>query len=109
MKNGIVTYPENTTYYKNNKIHREDGPAIEWRNGNMHWLFNDRLHRTDGPAIELVETELGCIVKKWSINGKYHREDGPAVEFGNGYKEWWIDGEKITEGEFNQRQQKKQV
>ena len=42
-------------------------------------------------------------------NGKFHREDGPAVECGNGYKEWWIDGEKITEEEFNQRQQNKQT
>ncbi len=108
MKNGIVTYPESTAYYKNNKLHREDGPAIEWKNGNKHWLLNDRLHRTDGPAIDLVETELECTVKKWSINGKYHREDGPAVEFGNGYKEWWIDGEKITEAEFNQLPQNKQ-
>lgn len=109
MKNGIITNSESTAYYKNGKFHREDGPAIEWRNGNKHWLLNDSLHRTDGPAIELVETELGCTVKKWSINGKYHREDGPAVEFGNGYKEWWIGGEKITEEEFNQRQQNKQI
>ncbi len=108
MKNGIITNSETTTYYKNGKVHREDGPAIEWKNGNKHWLLNDRLHRTDGPAIELLETELGCTVKKWSINGKYHREDGPAVEFGNGYKEWWIDGEKISEDEFNQLPQNKQ-
>ena len=107
-KNGMVINSETTTYYKNGKIHREDGPAIEWRNGNTHWLLNDRLHRTDGPAIDLVETELECTVKKWSINGKYHREDGPAVEWGNGYKEWWIDGEKITEAEFNQLPQNKQ-
>lgn len=107
--NGIFINSKTTTYYKNGKIHREDGPAIEWRNGNTHWLLNDRLHRTDGPAIDLVETELECTVKKWSINGKYHREDGPAVEWGNGYKEWWIDGEKITEDEFSQWQQNRQL
>ena len=89
-------------------IYELGGPAIEWRNGNKHWLLNDQLHRTDGPAIDLVETELGTV-KKWSINGKYHREDGPAVECGNGYKEWWIDGEKITEEEFNRIQQNKQI
>ena len=106
-KNGIIMNSETTTYYKNGKLHREDGPAIEWKNGNKDWLLNDRLHRTDEPAIELVETELGTV-KKWSINGKYHREDGPAVECGNGYKEWWIDGEKITEDELSQWQKNKQ-
>jgi hypothetical protein len=25
-------------------------------------------------------------------NGKHHREDGPAVEFGDGKKEWVLDG-----------------
>lgn len=108
-KNGIAINQHTTTYYNNGKIHREDGPAIEWRDGNKHWILNDRLHREDGPAIDLVETEIGCTVKKWSINGKYHREDGPAVEFGNGYKEWWIDGEKITEEEFNQIQKNNQT
>lgn len=60
-QNGIITNSETTTYYKNGKIHREDGPAIEWINGNKHWLLSDRLHRTDGPAIDLVETELGTV------------------------------------------------
>ena len=107
-KNGIIINKETVTYYKNGKIHREDGPAIEWRNGNRHWYLNDCLHRTDGPAIELVETEQRCTINKWSINGKFHREDGPAVEWGNGYKEWWYYGKKLTEDEFNQLQQNKQ-
>ena len=33
-KNGIIINSETTTYYKNGKFHREDGPAIEWKNGN---------------------------------------------------------------------------
>ena len=107
-QNGIITNSETTTYYKNGKIHREDGPAIEWINGNKHWLLSDRLHRTDGPAIDLVETELGTV-KKWSINGKYHREDGPAVEFGNGYKEWWMNGVQYSKEEFNQWLEKKNL
>jgi hypothetical protein len=31
--------------------HREDGPAIEWKNGDKFWYLNDKLHRTDGPAV----------------------------------------------------------
>lgn len=29
--------------------------------------------------------------------GKLHREDGPAIEWDNGDKEWWVNGERITE------------
>lgn len=32
-----------------------------------------------------------------------HRLDGPAVERGNGTKEWWLNDEKLTEEQFNQR------
>lgn len=102
MKHGIFKNPHNTVYYMNNQLHREDGPAIEWKNGNKHWNLHGRLHRTDGPAIELAESYLGYTVKKWSINGKWHREDGPAVEWGTGYKEWWIDDQQLTEEQFNQ-------
>ena len=48
----------------NGELHREDGPAIEWANGDQAWY----------------------------INGKCHREDGPAFERANGTKEWWIKG-----------------
>ena len=36
------------------------------------------------------------MVYKWL----FHREDGPAVEWGNGYKEWWYYGKKLTEETF---------
>ena len=42
---------------------------------------------------------------EWYINGKLHREDGPAVEYANGYKGWWLNGENLTEEEFNRRTQ----
>jgi len=56
-------------------LHREDGPAIEWHNGDRYWY----------------------------INGKLHREDGPACEYADGDKYWLINGEKLTEEEFNAR------
>ena len=100
MKEGVFKNSDNTVYYKNNQFHREDSPAIEWDNGSKHWYFHGLLHRTDGPAIDLVAPYLGYTIKKWSINGKWHREDGPAVEWGTGYKEWWIDGQQLTEDQF---------
>ena len=33
--------------------------------------------------------------------GQLHREDGPAVERTDGYKSWYLNGEELTEGEFN--------
>ena len=55
-------------YYRNNLPHREDGPAVEWYNGD----------------------------KEWWINGKRHREDGPAVEDCDGFKAWYYQGQFIA-------------
>ena len=33
-------------------FHREDGPAIEWDNGQKEWYLNNKRHREAGPAIE---------------------------------------------------------
>ena len=38
--------------------------------------------------------------KDWYFHGIQHREDGPAFE-ASGYREWWINGEELTEDEFN--------
>lgn len=34
---------------------------------------------------------------------KIHRQDGPAIEYTDGIKEWYINGERLTEQEFNSR------
>lgn len=49
------------------QLHREDGPAVEFSNGNREW---------------------------WQ-NGQLHREGGPAIERLNGYKEWWLHGRRL--------------
>ena len=57
----------NTGYYNdNNKLHREDGPAVIFKNGYEAWYLNGLLHREDGPA-----------------KGK------------NGTNEWWYKGRRI--------------
>jgi hypothetical protein len=48
-------------------FHREDGPAYEYADGEMHWYRNDN----------------------------YHRLDGPAVIRPNGLKEWWVNDVRI--------------
>lgn len=81
-------------YYKEGLLHNINEPAIIWDDGSYQWYYNGLLHREDGPAVE----SQGC--KYWYNQGRRHRIDGPAVEFSNGKKEWWIDGEQLTEQLF---------
>ena len=87
-----------TKWTLNGKLHREDGPAIEYANGDKFWYINGQRHREDGPAIEYAEGN-----KRWYINNQLHREDGPAVEYADGDKYWYINDDLLTEDEFNQR------
>jgi hypothetical protein len=83
----VDSYDNKKWYNKDGKLHREDGPAIEWINGNRTWYFNGKLHREDGPAIEYANGD-----KKWYFNDRCHREDGPAIERVNGHKGWYLNG-----------------
>ena len=80
-------------WWLNGKLHREDGPAIEYGSHKEWWLNNER-HREDGPAIEWANGD-----KYWYSKGNLHREDGPAYEGADGTKEWWLSGKRVTEEE----------
>ncbi len=41
-------------YNEQGQWHREDGPAVEYADGQKHWYINGLKHRIDGPAIEYV-------------------------------------------------------
>ncbi len=77
------------------QLHRIDGPAIEYSNGDKWWYINGKKHREDGPAIELSDG-----TKYWYQNGKLHRLDGPACVDIAGDNGWWTEGERYTEEEF---------
>ena len=86
-----------STIYDGSKIlHRVDGPAIEWADGEKWWYFDGKLHRVDGPA---VEREDGSA--SWWVDDKRHRLDGPAIEHADGGKEWWINDKELTEEQFD--------
>ena len=38
-----------------------------------------------------------------------HRTDGPAIEHADGYKEWFVDGIRLTEAEFNMLHELKEI
>lgn len=85
-----------TSFYHKDRemtiLHREDGPAVEWRSGSKEWFINGTRHREDGPAIEHANGS-----REWCLNGKLHREDGPARIYSSGKKEWYLQGGEVTE------------
>jgi hypothetical protein len=91
MKNGlIIDAGGNKLYFKDNLLHRENGPAVEYYSGSKEWYVDGKRHREDGPAIEWFDG-----AKYWYFNGKLHREDGPAIEYADGGKVWYLDDEEI--------------
>jgi hypothetical protein len=62
-------------WYKEGKLHRIDGPAIEYRNGTKFWYLKGLMHRIDGPACEYsdgriawhIEGEEFCATKLFSL------------------------------------------
>jgi len=41
--------------------------------------------------------------KWWTCREMYHREDGPAKEYVNGMKEWYLNGNRYTEENWNKQ------
>ena len=66
--------------------------------GSKHWYRDDKLHREDGPAIEWADGS-----KEWYRDGKLHREDGPAIEWADGTRFWYLNDKELTEAEFMAR------
>ena len=94
----VVIYDTHTVWLNlEGKLHRTDGPAIEYADGYKEWWINDKPHRIDGPAVEYTNGD-----KEWWVNGKRHRTDGPAIEYANGNKSWYINGKKYSEQSFNE-------
>jgi hypothetical protein len=101
MKSGCCVTQDGSKYwYVDDKLHRLDGPAIEYADGSRHWCVDDKLHRIDGPAIEYADGS-----KRWYVYGKRHRLDGPAVEYADGSKHWYVNGKRIDEKEIMDRHQ----
>ena len=65
MKNGYYKSKYNESWWVNNKLHREDGPAFIHVNGTQEWRINDQLHREDGPAIIWADG-----YQEWCVNDK---------------------------------------
>jgi len=86
---GIVEQKNGTkvSYFKEGKLHRENGPAVEESGEYKSWYKEGKLHREDGPAVEHSNGD-----EFWYKEGKRHRVDGPAVELETGLQRWYVDG-----------------
>lgn len=71
------------------KLHREDGPALILPDGTQTWYRHGKIHRGDGgPAISKPHG-----TKEWWQDGQRHREDGPAVDTGDpATSRWYLYG-----------------
>jgi hypothetical protein len=65
MKSTIDTFGTKRWYNDSGQFHREDGPAVEYKDGCKYWALNNLLHRPDGPAMEDAYGN-----KEWYIEGK---------------------------------------
>lgn len=55
-------------------LHRVDGPAVEYANGNREWFINGKLHRIDGPAIDPTIFRNGSF-RHYLDGESYSKED----------------------------------
>ena len=70
----VKVYSNGTKYwYLNDKLHREDGPAIEWAGGDKRWYldgkelteaeFNEQMNSVKEYSVADLEKILGHRVK----------------------------------------------
>ena len=67
------TYPDGTKEWRlSGKIHREDGPAIEWKSGNKYWYLNNK------------EVHPETIVDLWLSRGVFcwYDQNNDCLNFG---------------------------
>ena len=67
----VKVYPDGYKYwYLNGKLHREDGPAIEWANGDKSWYLNgeevteEEHKRMTSPVVEMTMEEINKALGK---------------------------------------------
>ena len=58
----------------------------------VEYRLEGKLHRVEGPAVEWADG-----AREWWENGQRHRVGGPAVEWADGSRSWWENGVQIPE------------
>ncbi len=55
------------------------------KNSGIHWIFEEAVIVSDRPLSIMME------------NNQLHNDEGPAVAYGDGYKQWYINGHEVNE------------
>ena len=69
----MTEYPVKTdedgqmTWYLNGKLHREDGPAIEFASGTKEWWLNGKFIVSTGPDIEKALFTLSTYLQDQEV------------------------------------------
>ena len=83
--NGIYEVEDwGTFHYLNGNLHRNDGPACEYLNGDRIYYLNGKKHRLDGPAVSYFTNSNPRynIFFKFYIDGKqYSKEEFDKVAY----------------------------
>ena len=92
-------------YYANNKLYREDGPAIirYYENGNKFcekYYANNNLYNKNGPTGIFYYKNGNKKHEEYYTNNELHNENGPAIikyyeDSSIRNKEYYINGEFI--------------
>ena len=72
------------------RINLKDNCMINIYGGGKFWYHNGTLHRDNGPAAEYINGD-----RSWYQNHKRHRDNGPAIEYADGRKAWYQNGKYI--------------
>ena len=88
MKNGLHIDEAGTQrWYLDDKLHRQDGPAVVYSDGSEYWYLDDKLHRQDGPA-----AVGACVTEDWYLHGKFLEE---------GVEGFWAHWKLLTDDQRN--------
>ena len=60
----LINNYNNKIWFKNGNWHREDGPALEWSNGEKAWFLNDNYYNEQDYRIALRKLKLERVLKK---------------------------------------------
>jgi hypothetical protein len=95
MKNGLMVDKfGDKCWYKDDLLHRTNGPAVIYSDGTEAWWVEGKRHRIGGPAV-IDGMQL------WYFNeGKLHRTDGPAFIGADGSEKWFLDNKELTHKEW---------
>jgi hypothetical protein len=66
----VEVYPHgDKCWYLNGKLHREDGPAIEYANGYKSWWLNDKKLTEEEHKKAMNQLKPSCEGKEVEIDG----------------------------------------